>query len=936
MRTFQATQWLQTSEKKKVISTNNKLDSYSRLLGTTNTNEGTFSPSNFLIPGWKGGSLFSKSALIVKKAQESLWKDAFHQFYRLENPNKSFRITVFNEFKEGYAFKNRVIPEELQNIDHFWNDLKDKNSPYHKNLIKFVEIYSFRVATVYLYKAKFLTALSDSLPYPLDINKLRSPNSTLSKIFQKGSSRELNCHSLQSNQYSWFRPSSNNNTQLSNLLIHLRRIDISQLMKLSTYRGYNKTKGNINFNDNNYSHALSHCSYGKFLNNLLIFFPIWHKSSSFHYPQKIQKYPQIFNTKFEGTKLHSLCHSHWLAQESNLDLKWSELICPEFINSNEHENSFTKICHEIHFLTFLVKFSTTQNYPVKDIICHTFDNKYRSSANDLSGQFSLFSKTTFGSPIRHSRIVLNITELPKKNPYHFLSNKILDQKGKLCPNGYLYVLTNQNLFVASQSQKLKKILEEYSIEARFNLDGVQGKGDIASYIYVLKSREAKHNSANHQFKDLFAETAKTEQDQCLSFIWRGEINHFGQFDKIVSNLYDFFLKRSSKKVSMIHNKVGENLIFEFHQDAIIDGRLLSSSNDDDKSIAHPHFFKKLTENCSPLETFFLIESLDKKREQVTSDFLGISLTNTFKHQYVLVADLRDPHYTNIDIIPSNAYEGMKEKNGVAYFQYFALTPKIAQMNINIFKEYFNSQIGRQIIKLTLSGGSTMMKSKLGSLLIPSFFAESGKRIDLEDQKALSLIKTDIKDLLSMSPLALKENIEHFFNAISKNEKTNPWMILGVLSQIKSKLVEYESNSIHGLIQYNNPLILTPLLKLESFPVYPNKDIFLKILVEKNEDLHLPLSKIKFLRDEEQDTLSLISGEKEILRLYGDKNLLLFIKFILTSTEGRPIFQIISNLKIPSAVELEEILTNFDTVKGVISLFKADVTNRIESIIKSTI
>jgi hypothetical protein len=937
MRTFQANQWLQTSENKKINNSKHSLESYSTVTTSSTEKKDDFTPSSFLIPGWKGGSLFSKSALLVKKAQEKLWKDAFHQFYRLESPNKSFKITVFNEFKEGYGFPNGEIPKELQNIDQFWRSLKDKNSPYRKNLIKFVEIYSFRVATVYLYKAKFLTTISEGLPYPLDINKLRSPSSTLSKIFPKGSSHELNCHSLQSNQYSWFRPSHESNNQLVYLLNHLKKIDISQLMKLSTYRGYKKRNGNINFKDQNYSHALSHCSYGKFINTLLVFFPIWHKKNQFEYPQTIEKYPQIYNTKFEGEKLQSLCHSHWLAQENNLHLKWSEIICPEFINNKEQENSFTKICHEIHFLTFLVKFAKAQNYSIKEIICHTFESKYRTSQNDLTGQFNLFSKATFNAPIRHQRIVLNLTDLPKKNPYHFLSHRIFEQKDKLCPNGYLYVFTNQNLFVPSQSNRLKQLLENFSVEARFNFEGLQGKGDIASHVYILKYRESEESSGKHkQLSELLSDNKSGHQEQCLSFIWRGEVNHFGQFNTIVSSLFDFFINRSPSKVSMIHNQIGDSISFEYHQDAIIEGRLLSTSNDDEKSITHPQFFKKLTQNCVPLEQFFLIDSLDKKKESITSDFLGISLTNTFKHQYVLVTDLRDPLYVNIDIIPAESYEGMREKNGVAFFQYFALTPKISQMNINIFKEYFNSHIGKQIIKLSLSGGPRKMKAKLNSLLVPGFFAEAGKSIPLEDQKSLSLIKTEIKDLMSLTPLDLKNKITDFFGAIERNYTTNPWMILGVLSQIKSKLINYQQNSNDGLIQYNNPLILNPLLKLDSYPVYPNKDIFLKLKIDKNEEIHRPLTKIKVSKEDGQSCLTLFSSEDEILQLFGEENLLLFIKFVLTSTEGRPISQIISNLKIPSATKLENILSNFDTVKNSIEVFREDVIAKIENIIKSTI
>jgi hypothetical protein len=934
MRTFQANQWLQTSEKRNYNQSRPYGDSYNGMALHAETPKPEFSPSEFLIPGWKGGSLFSKPALLVKKAQERLWKDAFQQFFKLENPNKSFKITVFNEFKEGYGFPNGQIPEELLDIETFWHFLKCKESPYQKNLHKFVEIYTFRVATVFLYKAKFLTKLCENLGQNLDLNRLRSPSSTLSKIFPKGSSLELNCHSLQSNQYSWYRPSPKCNDQLVYLLNHLKNIDISQLMKLSTYRGYKQRNGNINFSDNNFSHALSHCSYGKFLNTLLVFFPIWHKKNNFKYPQPIENYPTILNTIFEGDKLSSFCHSHWLAQENNLDMKWSEIICPEFINFKGQENSFTKICHEIHFLTFMVNFAKTQNYQVRELICHIFENKYKSSVNDSTGQYNLFSKLTFNNQVRHQRVVLNLTNLPKKNPYHFLTNKILEQKDRVCPNGYLYILTNQNLFVPSQSSKLKQLLEAFSIEARFNFDGLLGKGEIASHIYILKFRESR--STSKITSSLLDMDSESRQESCLNFTWRGELNHFAHFEKIVSNLFDFFQKRSPARISMNHNQITENIIFEYHQDAIIDGRLLSSGGDDEKNITHPQFFKKLTQNCLPLEHFFLIESLEKKKELITSDFLGITLTGASSYQYVLVTDLRDPMGVNIDIIPQESYEGMREKNGVAYFQYFGLTPKFNNMNINLFKEYFNSDIGNQITKLSLSGGPRKMKAKLSSMLVPRFFAEVDRHLPMEDHRDLSLIKYEISEILELTPTDLREKTERFFDAINRNSKSNPWMILGILTQFKSKFDSQDLQSLDCEIRYNNPLILNPLLKLESKPLHPNKDIFLKLNIEKNEDIHLPLTKLKLANENDQHCLSLFHEDRELVQLYAEKNLLKFIQYVLSRSNQKPISQLITSLKVPSAIELEKILLNFDSIRtGVISL-REQLKQSIENLIKSCI
>lgn len=939
MRNFQAYQWLQTDHPEKIYKKSIQNQSYGQNNGDLTLSEAKFAPSNFLIPGWNGASLFSKSALNVKISQEKLWKDAYRQFLMLDNPNRSFKTSVYNEFQQGYGFLDGKIPCELNNIDNFWRHLKLKNSPHRKNILRFVEIYTFRVATVFLYKAKFLTQLSDKLPYTLDINKLRSPNSTLSKLFPKGSSLELNCKSLQSNQYSWFRPSHHSNNELESLLKNLKFIDISQLIKLSTYRGYKQRHGHINFKDQNYSHALSHCSFGKFINTLMVFFPIWYRKNNFSYPQPIGKYPAILNTVFEGDKISSLCHSHWLAQENNLDLKWSEIISPLFLNHEGNGNSFTKICHEIHFLTFLVSFAKKQNYPIREIICHVFKQKFQSTSNDPSGQFNLFNNETFKSPSKSQRILLNLTDLPKKNPFHYLTNKILSQKDRICPNGHLFVLTNQNLFVPSQSAKLKQLLETFSIDAKFSFENLVGKGELASYIYVLKFRDQSSELNSKTISSLLnAENDHyTAQESCLNFSWKGDLSHFGHFDSIVSSLFEFFQKRSPAKVSMNHAQITDQIVFEYHHDAIIDGKLLSSNtNNDEKNITHPNFFQKLTQNCYPLEHFFLIESLDKKNENVANDLLGINFTHSVKYPYVLMADLRDPLAVKVNIIPIDSYEGMKEKMGSAYFRYFGITPKFSQMNINLFKEYFQSDIGKQITRLSIGGGNRKIKAKISSMLIPKFFSQTNTTIAEQDQEALGLIKLELEELMRLSPSDIRKSSEAFFDVINKNDRQNPWIVLSILSQFKSKLSKFDQLANQDQVQFSNPLILRPLLELESHPLHPNKDIFLKLSIEDNQEIHLPLTKLKRTTDSDQETLILLSGEKEILSLFAEKHLLNFIQYVLSKGLNCQISQLISSLKVPSALELERIITNFDAVKVSIQTLKADVESKVENIIKSSI
>ena len=49
------------------------------------------------------------------------------------------------------------------------------------------------------------------------------------------------------------------------------------------------------------------------------------------------KLPSILNTKIIGQHLPSFSQGHWLAQETNLNERWSQIICPDFIEKNENE-----------------------------------------------------------------------------------------------------------------------------------------------------------------------------------------------------------------------------------------------------------------------------------------------------------------------------------------------------------------------------------------------------------------------------------------------------------------------------------------------------------------------------------------------------------------------------------------------------------------------
>ena len=85
----------------------------------------------------------------------------------------------------------------------------------------------------------------------------------------------------------------------------------------------------------------------------------------------------------------------------------------------------------------------------------------------------------------YNRVLLNITDLPKKNPHHYLIQKIFSENETLKRSGYLFVSTNQNLFVPSQSERVEQLLETLKLEAIFNFEGIKGKGEVPNFIYIF-------------------------------------------------------------------------------------------------------------------------------------------------------------------------------------------------------------------------------------------------------------------------------------------------------------------------------------------------------------------------------------------------------------------------------------------------------------------
>lgn len=898
-----------------------------------------FSPSHFLIPGWQGEGLLSKDAVSLFRLIGELIEDAREQFKKAVSFPQTRKQLIYQEFIEYKETFDLKCPE-LDSFTHYWNHFSNAHSPYQKEIQVFSDSFCLRSVLVYLNKVRFLGFLTQATQTPFDRRDLSSINNLVSKIFIQGSSSQIQCDSLKANQYSWYLPQHKHTDKLFQLLSALLRVSVTELNKIFTSNFHKKLDQDfekeqsknlsigLEFKDDEYSHALSHRSFGLFLNELLITFPDWilEQDSLKKAYACYESNPETIQTKFQGDFLKSMSVSHWLAQEHNVHLAWKKIICPDFIEPSYANGEFHKICHELQFLSFLVHFASIQGHDPLSLICRVVREKYTSTAQTFD-QIPLWNSTEKSESVLYKRIVMNLTSMTKTNPHHYLISRITQEAKSLERNGILFVMTNQKIFVPSQSERVCGLLKTFKLEANFCFEHLKGKGEIANYLYVFRKRQLEtiDNTFIPSFKTL-------DKEPCLSFRWSGDLTRFNKFESIVEELKRFLSLKNPYTTPIYQAESSDGISFEFHQDAIFEGKLVSANiSKDSTQVAHPNFFKNLTRACVHFGQFFQIESLlaphsSESVNDPASILLGLPFVRQERFPLVMIVDHRQPDNICIELINYDLYFSKYEQLGSVYYSYFGLLPKRQDININTFKEFFDSRLGSQIIQFSFNGGLSKLKSKVQSLLVPRFFEEH-KSLPQEIMAEIELLKISHKELITTHPHQLKQVSLKTFNTISKFQDEHAWQILGLLSVFKTQLhnalleikgEEFLNNNKNAPC-YTNPFILEPLLKLPSKKIYAdNEDIYLDYLITNPDDFLLPLSDILLKRDADSDFLELQSHNKPILRLYAHKVQLDFIHFIFTSALGTPISHLIQNCQVPSTADLTELLKSFDLVTAQIN------------------
>ena len=893
-----------------------------------------FDPSSFLVPGWEGESLASKSSLYLKRIQSNLLEDSIRQFTGVLNFNESLKKNIHREyisFTQAYQLK----PEELEKGHVFWKHVYDNASPSRKELDLFIRKFCLKAVNLYLYKVKFVATLASENLVSVSSHNLLNPHSFFTQTFSFGGPRDLMCEALQRNTYSWYHPSGDSAQLIVQDTQSFSQISTAELMLLSRLNG---EEADSLVAHKHYSHTLSHKLLGLLLNNLMVFIPIWKEREQFSYPLPLKNgYPEILSTKFEGDFVSSLSYSHWLAQEFNQKMLWSEILCPGFVDEHFETGSFLRYCHELQFLIFLASYSKRyQSHPL-NFIARVMREKYEKSEEILSSQPSLFSRYNLKRKLFYDRIVLNISDLPDKNPHHYLLSRIQYQSKLLTSNGYLIVMSNQNLFIASQSSKIHQLMEDFKLEFFLKMEELHGKGEIPHYIYVFSKKTSNLEKVSAQ-----GDIACRKNLNFHTLQWSGNLAPFEKFKCFLNELETFLQEKNPVTTPLYQKDLQEGLCFKFQQDAILEGGLLLSSSDKKSvSITHPNFFKNLIQTCSPLDQFFAVEQLgvpksSELKQAFAVGLLGVTVSKEERFSHILIVDYSHDFQISLEVVSSKSYRAKLKKYGRAFYQYFGLVPKIAGLDINLFREFFLTDLGRQVIQISLQGGMKKSKAKLKSLLIPNIFAHPLEISSVIRDKQHFLYSTS-EQIRRFHPRDILQKWHRCKEMFIKQETLSPRCQMHLLAHFKHQIVGAMSVSIlseSNKVDFNNEIIKKPLLNLRYFPIYPkNKDIYIEFLIGNVEELQCTCEEFVLEIDDDRASLSLMTTQGEAkVRLHSEPDYLEFVHYVLSSVRGQNFAFLIKNIRLPRLDDFKEVLRNYEMMDDCLRDVHGDVQELLGQII----
>jgi hypothetical protein len=875
-----------------------------------------FSPAHCFVPGWKGDSLSSRQVIQFEKLLKNIQDDVRHELLKTKDFPRSIKMGLYNEFL-SFAESLGLHFDGLDDLGKFWQTLHSEDQNRDKSISDFLDIYAGRIATITFLKLRFIGTLTSKCAIEVTERALLSPTAYLSQFFKKGSANEINSRALESNLYSWYRPQETMKECMRELLKLSQELAITEIIKNVSVRTQTAQEKN-----RVYSHAISQVSFGLFLNSLQINFPLWLDTieGKQTYSDRFED-EEIISCKYFGDYLESLSLSHWLAQENNLNGHWDQILCPDFKGFDFISGVFTKICNELQFLTFLVNKAEHQQKRPVEYISKIMGSHFRNRKNSSQRQASLLEENPFYAST-YDRVVLNLCHFPKNNPQHFLMSQILDQVKYLKPQGYLFVLSSKKLFVPSLRERLDPLLKELKTEAIFDFENVKGKGELGSYVYVFRKRDQQKVN-NRQL--------------CSYFRVSADLKTFQEFSPITDYLRSFFLSHLEELPAMAQLEFSDTFRIEYYQEAIVNGMLIHSTNEDSSRITHPAFFKGLLNSCTTLDTLFDIKSINSK-DVVDQHELAFNLGFKKDISYFLLVDFRKTEI-QIELHPMDTFRSIHSDYGETLCCYFQLQPKFPGLNPNLLRNYFVTPIGKQVINLTFSGGLSLVKGALSKLLVPKFLMETDK-LPSQMKASFEIFERNEEQLLEIST----ENIFKFFQHTDQIVRDMlPKYACEILSYyshfertLQSLIWKMEDQRFGQKISFSNPLVQSRLVKKSTSPLYPNNaDVYFELIDGFTPiDLHQPLTSTQLKVTHEGDLkfyfLELISNDRAIVRLHGEEITLSFLNFILAQAVQVPIAKILKAVHIPSFIDLKDVLESTHELKDVF----LTILNKAQSTINS--
>lgn len=855
-----------------------------------------FCPASYLVPGWTGSSLNTHNANRYVKLLEDLREDVRRRLTTHEF-NRSLKLGIYNEFI-SYAHDKGLHTPGLEEVTGLWLALKREPDQRPAELNTFLDLYCSRVAVITLFKLRFIRVLSSNAGIEAGAKAAHNPNHWLSQVFQAGTKRELKARILESNVFSWYRPGDDMAPGLSQWMSDHKGLCITELIKHTSPR-VQESSNRV------YSHALSHINFGLFLNSLLINFTLWMETwdpspaPKFQTPDEME----IISCKYSGEFLESLSHSHWLAQDNNKDMKWDQILCPDFKGKEFEAGPFMKMWNELQFLTFLAEVAESQGDGPVDFIAKVMNGHYQNRKGTKASRVSLGSFDSAFVNSTYDRVVLNLTQLPKNNPYHWILGQIDLEAKNLKPGATMFVLTSKSLFAPSQKERLAQVLEGLELKAVFELEQLKGKGELGSWLYVLRRRPAQLNAA-----------PVPNRESVAWFRFTAEMNSFQDFSEITEVLRTFYLSHLGDVPALWQHEGPKGMRLEFFQDALIDGHLIHSAHEDQTRITHPRFFKNLLGTSVPLDSVFDLRQIDPE-EWIAPGSAGLGMGLRREGATFLVVDFRDPAGVQAELFPADTFRSVYYERGASLCHYFLVAARRQGMDPNILRKYFASPVGRQLLGLTFGGG-TKVKGQLGKMLVPKWFLR-GEFLPEQLQTALELFRWDSEKLNATHPEELNARFRQFKQISSTLFPRYACDVMGALVGFERTLTQMTEQMndprLGTQVNFMNPLIQKPLSKLTSQPVFPrHPDVFTDYIPGVGaDDLTLPLAKVELRSLVEGDLrtwfLEVFNTNGPVLRMHSDEEMLLLAQFILQSATGMELGKIMRALRLPALSELKAIV-----------------------------